>query len=496
MESEASDGERKLRKRRNRCDSIEDTLAKWKNYNERFDFGKDVGKKTRRAPSKGSRKGCMRGKGGPENSDCVYRGVRQRTWGKWVAEIREPIRARAGSLPKKNNRRLWLGTFPTAYEAALAYDKAARAMYGALAWLNFPENAVDSKDYYSNSVSSKTPSSHESSSTYNNADEAEGRSGFFEDCVAREPKQERDCSVLEELQALGASSREPKAVKCENRTERELVKNEDVFQTGSYGSFDHREDYLPNAPLVVNFDTVFEWKPCNDMDPLEGLLRSNYDYLTELVDGECNRRNGCKPSNDVKVETPAMREAAEKTFPVILESESHNGLDEKYNYMHSEQINAAENLVTNFEPSDFVEIKGSMTDQELQGGFAETTRSNDHNCNGFIHSYACLDDLDVAYSPRYGVSPWNDIGMQKELDARLDYMHNWSAEETYGIDAAKDQQWGRTHNLPIQLQTQPHPDVPGSSNHAEYARLGVDFDSVLFQQSYDSGAMEEQGLPK
>ncbi|KAM2089004.1 hypothetical protein ACFX1T_033013 [Malus domestica] len=491
MESEASDGERKLRKRRNGCESIEDTLTKWKNYNERLDSGKDGGKKTR-APAKGSRKGCMRGKGGPENSDCVFRGVRQRTWGKWVAEIREPIRARAGSVPTKKNRRLWLGTFPTAYEAALAYDKAARAIYGALARLNFPDNAVDSKDYYSNSVLSKTPSSHESSLTYNNADEAEGRSGFFEDCVAKEQKQETDCSVSEELHVLRATSREPKAVKCEYETERELVKNDDVFQTQSYGSFDHRGDYLPNEPLVVNFDTVFDCKPCNDMDPLEILLRSNYDYLTELVDGECNRRNSCKPSNDVKVETPAMREAAEKPFPVILESGSHYGLDEKYNNMHGEQINATKNLVTNFEPSEDVEMKLSMTDQELQGGFAETTRLNGHNRNDLIHSYAWLDDLDVAYSPRYGINPWNDIGMQTELDDRLDYVHNWSAEETYGIDAAEDQQWGKTHNLPIQLQTQPHPDIPGSSNHTEYARLGVDID----RQSYDSGTMEEQGLPK
>nr|WKC16884.1 DREB [Psammochloa villosa] len=75
----------------------------------------------------------MAGKGGPENSNCAYRGVRQRTWGKWVAEIREPNRG----------RRLWLGSFPTAVEAAHAYDEAARAMYGVKARVNFSEHSTD-----------------------------------------------------------------------------------------------------------------------------------------------------------------------------------------------------------------------------------------------------------------------------------------------------------------------------------------------------------------
>uniref|UniRef100_A0A0D9VQ44 AP2/ERF domain-containing protein n=1 Tax=Leersia perrieri TaxID=77586 RepID=A0A0D9VQ44_9ORYZ len=77
---------------------------------------------------RGWKKGPTRGKGGPQNAACEYRGVRQRTWGKWVAEIREP----------NKRTRLWLGSFATAEEAALAYDDAARRLYGPDAFLNLP----------------------------------------------------------------------------------------------------------------------------------------------------------------------------------------------------------------------------------------------------------------------------------------------------------------------------------------------------------------------
>ncbi|KAL3517948.1 hypothetical protein ACH5RR_020537 [Cinchona calisaya] len=112
----------------------ERNVRRVKRHVEEINFGPPL--KTPKTEQQTSRKRSFQSLTPPETDVTCrkkkFRGVRQRPWGRWAAEIRDPTR----------RKRIWLGTYDTPEEAASVYDRAAVKLKGPDAVTNFPVESI------------------------------------------------------------------------------------------------------------------------------------------------------------------------------------------------------------------------------------------------------------------------------------------------------------------------------------------------------------------
>ncbi|KAK0584722.1 hypothetical protein LWI29_017624 [Acer saccharum] len=469
MTAEASDDEnrKKVKRKRSNGKSVDDTLAKWKIQNQ-LELAADGTEEARKTPSKGSKKGCMRGKGGPDNTVCRYRGARQRRWGKWVAEIREPTQKRNMSRSTKG-KRLWLGTFDTAIEAALAYDRAARAMYGSGACLNFPEYSMESPDCPNKALPPVTTRTPEAASTSYSYEEHKmnRQSHLYPPDWSQLPvfrgsrEKNLDSSNVRVVDASYCSEfyvneeskespedtkREPKHAECKSidvKVETSIIREEmdteleEIKKLCDWGGFKDMNNCLQSEPENVG----------------------------------CESRTDCECFGDMNKETGGERFHTKTSIPVMREMVGHQ--------LKAVESNGGKGV--NFKPSNDVKVEMQPKKEEMLGKCVRTDFSGITNFNNILNP---LDDINWLAGDEFDMRI-KTSGLTSSDNSILQQEGNHSCNGSTTNSIHRD--CGNSSDLSYHLQ------IPEALNRMQEVDSGHNYGSDCLGLNFDVGFTKKQG---